>query len=185
MGGFTLGSHIDHSTGAWNRSAVDVDVLWFSNLLTFRRNRIRQFLALNYTQGWNRKSGYEESIGFTDENGLQALDQYAIGTNRMVLNTETVMFTPIQPWGFRFAFFGFLDAGTLGYSANPFRNDGFASFGLGLRIKNERLIFGTDFPQGEYDEYFDILDQMDFTEAEIEQIAWGNITKILTPEDRI
>ena len=40
-------------------------------------------------------------------------------------------------------FFGFLDAGTLGYSANPFRNDGFASFGLGLRIKNERLIFGT------------------------------------------
>ena len=61
----------------------------------------------------------------------------------MVLNTETVMFTPIQPWGFRFAFFGFLDAGTLGYSANPFRNDGFASFGLGLRIKNERLIFGT------------------------------------------
>ena len=50
-------------------------------------------LALNYTQGWNRKSGYEESIGFTDENGLQALDQYAIGTNRMVLNTETVMFT--------------------------------------------------------------------------------------------
>lgn len=48
----------------------------------------------------------------------------------------------------------------------------------------ERLIFGTDFPQGEYDEYFDILDQMDFTEAEIEQIAWGNITNILTPEER-
>lgn len=143
MGGFTLGSHIDHKTGAWNRSTIDVDVLWFSNLLTFRRNRIRQFLGLNYTQGWNRKRGYEESIGFTDANGLQALDQYAIGTNRMILNTETVMFTPIQPWGFRFAFFGFLDAGTLGYSSNPFKNTGFASVGLGLRIKNERLIFGT------------------------------------------
>lgn len=143
MGGFTLGSHIDDSTGAWNRSAVDVDVLWFSNLLTFRRNRIRQFLALNYTQGWNRKQGYNERIGFTNENGLQALDEYAIGNNRLVLNTETVMFTPIQPWGFRFAFFGFLDAGTLGYSPNPFKNSGFATFGLGLRIKNERLIFGT------------------------------------------
>lgn len=143
MGGFTLGSHIDHSTGAWNRSAVDVDVLWFSNLLGVRRNRIRQFLALNYTQGWNRKLGYNENIGFTNENGLQALDEYVIGSNRMVLNTETVMFTPIQPWGFRFAFFGFLDAGTLGYSPNPFKNAGFATFGLGLRIKNERLIFGT------------------------------------------
>ncbi|MCM1300350.1 MAG: hypothetical protein NC250_05540 [Alistipes senegalensis] len=143
MGGFTLGSHIDRSTGAWNRNAVDIDVLWFSNLLTVRRSRVRQFLALNYTQGWNRKLGYEENIGFTGENGLQALDRYAIGTNRLVLNTETVVFTPIQPWGFRFAFFGFLDGGTLGYAANPFRNPGFASFGLGLRIKNERLIFGT------------------------------------------
>lgn len=49
----------------------------------------------------------------------------------------------------------------------------------------ERLLFGTDFPQGEYAEYFDILDQMDFTDEEIEKIAWGNITKILMPEDRV
>lgn len=143
MGGFTLGNHIDRSTGAWNRSAVDVDALWFSNLLTVRRSSIRQFLALNYTRGWNRKRGYEEVIGFTDENGLQALDRYATGTNRLILNTETVVFTPIQPWGFRFAFFGFLDAGTLGYAPNPFKNSGFASVGVGLRIRNERLIFGT------------------------------------------
>lgn len=48
----------------------------------------------------------------------------------------------------------------------------------------DRLIFGTDFPQGEYDVYFDILDRMDFTEEEIRRIAWENITKILTPEER-
>lgn len=46
----------------------------------------------------------------------------------------------------------------------------------------ERLIFGTDFLQGEYDTYFDILDQMDFTDGEIARIAWGNISQILTPE---
>ena len=48
----------------------------------------------------------------------------------------------------------------------------------------ERLIFATDFPDGEYDAYFDILDQMDFSDAEIEQIAWGNIAGLLAPEDR-
>lgn len=44
----------------------------------------------------------------------------------------------------------------------------------------ERLIWGTDFPEGEYDVYFDLLDQMDFTDEEIEQIAWENITRLLT-----
>lgn len=47
----------------------------------------------------------------------------------------------------------------------------------------ERLIFGTDFPQGEYDAYFDILEQMDFTDEEIEKIAWKNIAGLLMPED--
>ena len=48
----------------------------------------------------------------------------------------------------------------------------------------ERLIFATDFPDGEYDAYFDILDQMDFSDAEITQIAWGNIAGLLALEDR-
>ena len=47
----------------------------------------------------------------------------------------------------------------------------------------ERLIFGTDFPDGDYDVYFEILDQMDFTDEEIDRIAWKNILKLLTPED--
>lgn len=46
----------------------------------------------------------------------------------------------------------------------------------------DRLIFGTDFPGGEYDVYFDILDQMDFTDEEIGKIAWKNIENLLTPE---
>lgn len=54
MGGFTLGSYIDLENGMWQRSAVDVDLRWFSNLFLFKRSRIRQFLAFNYTQGWNR-----------------------------------------------------------------------------------------------------------------------------------
>ena len=143
VGGFTFGSYIDGYSGRWNRTALDLDLLWVSKLLEVRRSRIRQFVAFNYTQGWHRMQGYEELLRFTDENGLQAIDTYATGTNRMVVNTETVLFTPIQPWGFRFAFFGFLDAGTLGLSNNPLRNSGFATLGIGLRIRNERLVFGT------------------------------------------
>ncbi len=49
-----------------------------------------------------------------------------------------------------------------------------------------RLLFGTDYPQvykvkpaDIYETYFSLLDQMAFSEAEMERIAWGNICEIL------
>lgn len=42
-----------------------------------------------------------------------------------------------------------------------------------------RLIFGTDYPERKYDEYFSILNKMDFTEEEIRKIAYENIESIL------
>jgi len=141
MGGLTLGSYIDRLDGRWSHSAVDVDMRWFSHLFLVRRSNIRQFLMFRHTQGWNRGTGNNESIRFTRRNGLQGLKEHVIGTNRTVLNTETVVFTPWQPWGFRIAFFGFADFGLIGYSPNTFKNDFFASLGGGIRIKNERLIF--------------------------------------------
>lgn len=143
MGNFTLGSYIDLNSGMWYRNAIDIDLRWFSNLFIVKRSRIRQFLTLNYTQGWNRGHGNDESIRFTHENGLQMLKEYIIGTNRMVLNTETVLFTPYQPLGFRIAFFGFADFGLIGYSSNIFKNDFVSTLGLGVRLRNERLVFNT------------------------------------------
>lgn len=141
MGGIALGSYIDPHTGAWQRCAVDIDLRWFSHLFVVRRSRIRQFASINYTQGWNRDYGCNEIIGFTDQNGLRTLQTYVTGINRAVMNTETVLFTPYQPLGFRIALYGFADFGLLGYNANPFRNEFFASFGIGIRLRNERLIF--------------------------------------------
>ncbi len=143
MGGISAGSYLDRRSGAWRRNAVDVDLRWFSNLFLLRRSRMRQFLMLNYTQGWNRGTGNDERIRFTKHNGLQALEERAIGTNRLVLNTETVVFTPWQPFGFRLAIFGFADFGLIGYAPNIFENSFYTSLGGGLRIKNERLIFNT------------------------------------------
>jgi len=43
----------------------------------------------------------------------------------------------------------------------------------------DKLIFGTDYPEGNLETYCDILDQMDFTVEEMEQIAYKNIIKLL------
>lgn len=53
----------------------------------------------------------------------------------------------------------------------------------------ERLIFATDYPDSRilqpdeiYESYFTILDQMDFTQAEAERIAYENMSRILNEQ---
>lgn len=67
------------------------------------------------------------------------------------------------------------------------RTYGIAKTGEILRaFGTNRLLFATDYPDSRhlppekiYDTYFDILGQMDFTEAEAEQIAYRNANELL------
>ncbi len=142
-GGFRAGSYIDEVSGEWHHAVIDVNAGWFSNIIPIRRSHVRQFLEFHYTQGLGRTKGSDESIGFIDNKGLDVMDEHRIGTSRVVVNTETVLFTRFQPFGFRVALFGFADFGLLGYDTNPLRNSFFTSFGVGARLRNERLIFST------------------------------------------
>ena len=52
----------------------------------------------------------------------------------------------LPPWHlyqFRFALYGFADLGILGYNGNLFKNGFYSTIGIGVRIKNEHLIFRT------------------------------------------
>lgn len=46
----------------------------------------------------------------------------------------------------------------------------------------DRLIFGTDYPEREYELYCSILNRMDFTEEEKKKIAYKNVNSILQEE---
>lgn len=142
-GGLEVGSFIDTKSGHWHRTTLSGMVGWFSNLWHKRRTHYRQFASLGYTQGWNRFMGSCEVVEFTKEHGLNVLEDGGIGLTRLVLNTETIFFTPYEPLGFRTVLFGFVDAGLLGMHANVFRNDAYAAIGCGVRFRNERLVIGT------------------------------------------
>ena len=56
----------------------------------------------------------------------------------------------------------------------------------------DRLIFATDYPDSRilepdeiYGSYFDILNQMDFNQEEVQKIAWSNVETILRNEKRL
>ena len=142
--GATVSSYWDDH-GKPIQSALEVELDGFSNLYRARRNYIRHFLSMRYLNGFNRLKGEGERITFWDDANLVGLrrDENNWGMVRLVANTETVMFTPIYFYGFRFVFYGYADFGWIGDYSNPFRNDFYTAFGVGVRLKNERLIFGT------------------------------------------
>ncbi len=143
MGDFTAGTYIERGTGDWWQSAVAFNARWFSNLFMINRTRLRQFITVNYTRGWNRAEGNNEYLTFTRRSGPRSIREYLLGHHRAVINTESVFFTPWQPMGFRVALFGYVDAGWLGFNSNIFKNNFYTSFGFGVRVRNDRFIFNT------------------------------------------
>ena len=142
-GGITAGSFVDRS-GRWRQSAAKAEAGWFSSLRRAGHSLVRYYVSANYAIGWNRHNGYREYIGFSRSNTVRLLDRRGLyGTNRLIVNTQAVFFTPLQPLGFRFAVVAFTDIGLLGNDPNIFRNRFYNTLGIGLRIRNERLIFGT------------------------------------------
>ncbi len=116
---------------------------FISNLLYTGRYRIRNFINAEYTRGFDRY--YDESLTFICDDGFSGFRNDSIGnTQRLAFNFETVLFSPIDFYGFRFALFGFADAGFL-FGTNQFvaRGEFVSAFGLGLRVRNDNLILNT------------------------------------------
>ncbi len=116
---------------------------YISNLLNLGRHKMRNFVNVDYTRGFDRYS--DEYLTFIHENGFSGFSNDSVsGGQRLTLSLESVLFSPVNLYGFRFAFFGFADAGFLFGSNEDVRSsDFFSGVGLGIRIRNDNLVFNT------------------------------------------
>lgn len=143
-GSAELGSYYSPAEGRFSQGALRLGGYWFSNLWrTGGRTRMRQFVTLSLLRGFNRYAGSEELVSFDHDYELRNLSPSArmAGIHRASLSVESVLFTPWQPLGFQLALFAFADTGTLGSHGNLLRNPFYSTLGVGVRFKNERLIF--------------------------------------------
>lgn len=117
------------------------DFRYISNLIDFHRWKFRQFITFNYTKGFNRFDS--EFIDIRSRNGIRGLDSNTLrGTERLLLNIETVAFTPLELLDFKLAIFGFVDIGKIGNGTKDiFRQKTQKGFGIGFRIRNDNLTF--------------------------------------------
>lgn len=160
------------------QAVITGQVRYFTPLIRARTSYIRQFGSLTATMGFNRLKGEREALRYEKQQGMGirglSSNYKLAGYNRMTFSSETVVFTPLFLYHFRFAFFLFGDMGWLGYNNNIFRNRFTGAIGAGVRIKNERLIFnnieirfGFAFnrpPEVGYN-YFSVSNEQDFKEA--------------------
>lgn len=122
---------------------LSVRMNYFSNLVTFGRNRMRNFVYFDYTRGFDRYSN--ETIQFVNENGFSGFKNDSVkGNQRFSVSVESVLFSPLNLYGFRFAFFGFADFSFLSGTNQILGNGyGLSAIGLGIRIRNDNLVFNT------------------------------------------
>ena len=103
---------------------------YFSNLINLGNSKIRNFVYFQYTRGFGRYTN--EFLKFRTDNGFSGFKNDSItGTQRLSVSLESVLFSPVNIYGFRFAFFGFSDFAFLS-DTNETIGRGFALSSIGI-----------------------------------------------------
>ncbi len=116
---------------------------YFSNLVYIGTYKVRNFVKANYTRGFDRY--LDEHLFFNPDGVLSGFRNDSIGgTQRLTINLESVLFSPRNYYGFRFAFFAFANAVCLFGTNQILKNGDFlSSIGLGIRLRNDNLLLNT------------------------------------------
>lgn len=113
-----------------------------SNLHSFNRLKTREFLSVNYTSGINRFSD-EKLFLSNNDIGMLSSDNL-FGAQKLSFHSELVAYTNIYMYNFRFLVYGFGDVALIGpENKSIFNNTLYSGIGLGIRIRNENLVFKT------------------------------------------
>jgi hypothetical protein len=136
-----FGTYINE--GQTEQGILSLRTNFISNLAFLGRYRIRNFVNVDYTRGFDRYT--DEFLDYNRENGFSGFRNDSTGNSqRLSFSFESVLFSPVNFYGFRFAVFGFADAGFL-FGTNEFVGSGdfLTAIGMGIRIRNDNLIFNT------------------------------------------
>jgi hypothetical protein len=158
-----IGTRIAHGTYLWRlgylynrieiggfyfRNAFEQGVLgitskYFTHIINSGRFNYRFFTNINYKIGIRRFD--DEFISIENKNGITGLKSELLkGTQKFTVNMEMNAFSPFYLYGFRFVFFGSVDLGFIGPDNKMiFSNNLYSGIGIGVRLRNERLVFNT------------------------------------------
>ncbi len=125
--------------GRSTNAAASINLYGFSELIGLGKWKLRQFITVTYAKSINPSSPMSLDLGGEQLSRMNAYGWY--GDQKLLLRTETVAYSPISVLGFRFAPVLVIGIGTLAGEHEPLYTTTYrASVGLGLLIRNERLL---------------------------------------------
>lgn len=129
--------------GRAEQGFFETRINYFSPLFPVGRIAARQFIVASYVQSINRGIGEGNYLNlFSNTNlNLESAETRIYGRNRLSLSSETDIYTTARILGFRLVVFNFLDTSWIGNNSMIFSNDFFLGVGMGVRIRNDRLVF--------------------------------------------
>lgn len=136
VGGFIKDNQISNG-------AVDIQMNVFNRIMEFNNWKFRPFFKINYLAGINRYPF--EFTEINDQKGIRGFSPDNLhGIQKFSMNFELVSFLPFSWYEFRFALFGFADLAAISMDeANIFNSRLYSGFGIGMRVRNENLVFKT------------------------------------------
>jgi hypothetical protein len=122
---------------------VDVKLNYFTNLYVLGKFRHRTFVNGQYTRQLHNQ--LEDQLIIDGEYGIPGFRNDSIlGRHRFNLSVEQDFFMPREAYGFRFVLYAFTYLCWLGeYNESIILSNLYSSFGIGARIRNNRLVFNT------------------------------------------
>jgi hypothetical protein len=119
---------------------IKTELSYFTDLVPISNWSLRQFVRYRFTHGFNLAPHI--NLNLNDVNGLFGFNSpVLIGTTKMVLNLETVVYLPYSVLGFQFAPILSGGFGLIGNEENTLiRSKLYQFYGLGVLIRNELLI---------------------------------------------
>jgi len=126
-----------------DQGIIDCQLNYFTNLYILDKFRLRTFINGQYTRQLHNP--LEDRLIIDGEYGIPGFrNDSVLGRHRFNLSIEQNMFTPWYLYGFRFVVYAFVYLSWLGdYDQPIILSPLYSSFGLGIRIRNNRLIFNT------------------------------------------
>ena len=141
FGSFSLGGFVNH--GKLHQGVLDAKFKYITRLYSMGNFKFRHFVNAQYLRGINRFE--DEYITLNKNSGIRGFNTDSLNNNnKLLFNIESVSFTPLDLYGFKFAIYAFADFGFIGPdNKSILKNDMYSGIGLGLRIRNEKLAFKT------------------------------------------
>lgn len=150
IGYISLGAKLG---GYWYNRQIEDGILQiaansFSFPIQWKRTTYRLFFNADYSLGIhpNDKEDFRENmITLNNRDGIRGMRSYRMsGNQRLAFSLETVAYLPFNFYSFRMATFAFADAGLIAQQdENLLESRLYQGYGIGFRIRNERLAYKT------------------------------------------